>query len=110
MKQRIKKVAEATKRFGKGLWNLVFGVNKYIITGVAFLIAVGFVDEYSLLTRYKNIARITELEREYAYYEKQIEGTRKRLDELESDGYNLEKYAREQYFMKRKNEDVFIVK
>lgn len=51
--------------------------------------------------------RKLKLDREY--YIKKIEEDRRKLNELKTDNDNLEKFAREQYRMKRKDEDLFIV-
>lgn len=51
--------------------------------------------------------RKLKLDREY--YIKKIEEDRRKLNELQTDNDNLEKFAREQYRMKRKDEDLFIV-
>jgi cell division protein FtsB len=44
-----------------------------------------------------------------AYYEKQIEQTKKNLSELQNNPAALEKFAREKYLLKRDNEDIFVV-
>jgi cell division protein FtsB len=43
------------------------------------------------------------------YYAKKIETDIQRTKELETDDDNLEKFAREQYLMKKDNEDVFVI-
>ena len=40
---------------------------------------------------------------------KKIEEDRKRIQELKTNNDNLEKFAREQYLMKKDNEDIFII-
>jgi cell division protein FtsB len=49
------------------------------------------------------------MEKEKKYYLEKIKSDTKKLEELRTDRENLEKFAREQYLMKRDNEDVFIV-
>jgi len=49
------------------------------------------------------------LKEEEAYYAKEIEKARKERDELFTSDKTLEKFAREKYFMKKDNEEVFIM-
>ena len=53
---------------------------------------------------------IRSLEKEIKFYQKEIEVNRKKLEDLHTDKEGLERFAREEYFMKRPNEDVFIIK
>jgi cell division protein FtsB len=43
------------------------------------------------------------------YYATEIKLTREHLHELSSDKELLEKFARERYYMKRDNEDIFVL-
>jgi cell division protein FtsB len=43
------------------------------------------------------------------YYFKRIEVDRQKLHELKTDNHNLEKFAREQYRMKKADEDLYII-
>lgn len=52
---------------------------------------------------------IRALEADRLYYLDQIENDSTRLHELTTDRDNLEKYAREQYYMKKSNEDVYVI-
>ena len=47
---------------------------------------------------------------EIKHYQKEIEINSKKLNDLHTDKEGLERFAREEYFMKRSNEDVFIIK
>ncbi len=53
--------------------------------------------------------RIKSLEEEKVYYLQKIEEDKKKIKELRTNAENLEKFAREQYLMKKPNEDIFIV-
>ena len=50
------------------------------------------------------------MEKDKIYYYEKIKIDSRKLEELRTDRENLEKFAREQYLMKRENEDIFIVK
>ncbi|KUK77171.1 MAG: hypothetical protein XD92_0900, partial [Proteiniphilum acetatigenes] len=53
--------------------------------------------------------QIRDLESQIEYYQKLTESDREKLHELRSNDEDLEKFARENYLMKKENEDVFIV-
>jgi len=83
--------------------------NKYVLISLLFLAWISFFDGNSLLERATMARKTARLEHEAVYYENVVKVNRQRLYELKTDSYNLEKYAREQYLMKRDNEDVFII-
>ena len=64
----------------------------------------------SLYKRYTYDEKIRGLEKEIKHYQKEIEINSKKLNDLHTDKEGLERFAREEYFMKRSNEDVFIIK
>ena len=68
-----------------------------------------FFDQNNLVDRMRMSAEIRQMEADREYYIDQIEKDSTRLHELTTDEDNLEKYAREQFLMKKKNEDVFVV-
>jgi len=49
------------------------------------------------------------LEKEIIFYNEKIKNDRAQLEELKSNPANLEKFARENFLMKKENEDIFIV-
>jgi cell division protein DivIC len=84
--------------------------NKYFLSSFVFLGFLLFFDDRDLLTNYQHRTQLKELEKSAEYYRQEIEKTRTELTQLKTDAATLEKYAREKYFMKRDNEDLFIVK
>ena len=54
--------------------------------------------------------KIRSLEKEIKHYQKEIEVNSKKLNDLHTDKEGLERFAREEYFMKKPNEDVYIIK
>ncbi len=80
-----------------------------IVIVAAFIVYMLFFDAYNIISRVENSRKITQLENEINYYEQLIENDKQHIHELQSDDKNLEKFAREQFLMKRDNEDIFIV-
>jgi cell division protein FtsB len=66
-------------------------------------------DTNNLIARYKDIRELHKLRNEKEYYTKKIEVEKSKLKELKTDDQNLEKFAREQYHMKKPDEDLYIV-
>ena len=88
-------------------WNYI-RQHKYLITIVAFLVIIVFLDENSLIQRNKHREEINALTSEIEKYRKQFEEDTRKLKELTSNPEALEKIAREKYLMKKPNEDIFI--
>lgn len=82
---------------------------KYWVVLAIIVLIVGFVDDNSFWNRHKRKVILRELNTEISNYKEQYERDDQRLHEMESDPMALEKLAREKYFMRRDNEDVFVV-
>lgn len=96
------------EKTGKKLRKIL--LSKYLIVFVAFTVFVTFFDEHSLIHRWQMHQKNAQLEKELKYYQEEIKATRLKKNELQSSKDNLEKFAREHYYMKRENEDIFIIK
>jgi len=83
--------------------------NKFVLASAIFIIWICFLDENNLLERFQSLRELKQLKIDKLYYQKKIEEDRKRLNELKTDNDNLEKFAREQFLMKKDNEDVFVI-
>ena len=83
--------------------------NKYLMAVLVFLVWLLIFDNNSLIDRVRYLKILHEMEGEKEYYLEKIEEDSRRLNELKTDRDNLEKFAREQYFMKKENEDVFVI-
>ena len=84
--------------------------NKYLLAIVAFVVWMLFFDDRDIyITYYKQRHELKALEESKKYYEQQIAGTKKELDQLKINAATIEKYAREKYLMKRDNEDLFVI-
>lgn len=83
--------------------------NKYIISFTAFVILMLFIDHNDIFLQLHRRQQLNDLLASKAYYEKQIEQTRKNLNDLQNNSAALEKYAREKYYLKKDNEDLFVI-
>lgn len=83
--------------------------NKYILAFSVFLAFMLFFDRNDIFTQIERKQELNELEQSKAYYEAEIAKTKKTLSELQNNSAALEQFAREKYYMKKDNEDVFIV-
>lgn len=92
----------------KKKWPRVLG-NKYFIATVLFLAWFLFFDENSFVANLENKQRLNELVQQKEYYNEKIASDKQKLEELNAGQEELEKFAREQYFMSKPDEDVFIV-
>ena len=75
---------------------------------LAFIIWVAFIDQNNILIQYSYHSDLNVLKGEKEYFEKAIEKTSKELYDLTENPATLEKFARENYFMKKQNEEVFV--
>ncbi len=82
--------------------------NVFILTLVAFTIWMLFFDNNSWLIHHELNNEIESLETEKEYYLKEIAKDKKAIQKLKSEN-GLEKFAREAYYMKRENEEIFII-
>jgi cell division protein DivIC len=83
--------------------------NKYTLSLLIFLAWLTFFDNNNLLDRWHNRNVMRQLNKDRDYYQKKISDDRMKLKQLKTDNKNLEKFAREQYLMKKDNEDIFII-
>jgi cell division protein DivIC len=86
----------------------LFRINYFTIT-LFFLIWMLFFDSNDAVTQFKLINKLNNLKTQREYYLKNIEILSKDIEKLSTDNQELEKFAREKYFMKKKNEHIFFV-
>lgn len=95
----------------KKIWFAVMPLfkNKYTLSLILFFTWIFFFDQNSLIDRISNLKQLHQLERDQIYYIEKISEDTEKLRELKSNADNLEKFAREQYLMKKPDEDIFII-
>ena len=83
--------------------------NKYVLTIIIFVIWVTLLDSNNLIARYQEMRELHKLKIDREYFIKRVEDDKQKLHELKTDNHNLEKFAREQYHMKKSDEDLYII-
>lgn len=83
--------------------------NKYLLTLIIFVIWIILLDSNNLIARYKEMKNLKKLKSDKEYFSRRIDEDKRKLYELKTDDQNLEKFAREQYRMKKPDEDLYII-
>lgn len=91
--------------------NRVFDLvrNKYFLSVAAFAVWMLFFDRNDMISQYEFRSQVDKLQEEKDFYTKETAQVKKDLNELSTNLNTAEKFAREKYFMKKDNEDVFVI-
>ena len=82
--------------------------NIYILISIVFFIWIFFIDSNSILVNIKLNREISELKKRKDILENQIQIDKQIISNLQNPD-SLEKYAREKLYMKKENEEIFII-
>lgn len=82
--------------------------NPFVIALTVFVVWMCFFDENNLAVQWKRKTEIAALTEKISFYDKGIKESKRELNELTNNPETQEKFAREHYYMKRDNEDVFV--
>ncbi|MGI9546765.1 MAG: FtsB family cell division protein [Flavobacteriaceae bacterium] len=82
--------------------------NIYVLVLTVFVIWMTFFDTNSLLIHLELRREIKKLEKQKEFLQEEIDKDKKVIDRL-SDPEELEKFAREQYYLKKKDEEIYII-
>jgi cell division protein DivIC len=82
--------------------------NKYVWVLLFFIVWMLFLDNYSYFDSRILNHQIDELETNKKYYQEEIAKDQKSIQLLKNPN-QIEKYAREKYFMKKDSEDIYII-
>lgn len=85
-------------------------LNKYIIATIVFLVVIVFIDEYSLRVSSRLHRQVNELHTEEQALQRAIVEDSIANSTLRSSLDAKEHYGRENYYMKRSDEDIFVIK
>jgi cell division protein DivIC len=83
--------------------------NKFLITGLFFLIWMGFFDPKDWGVIKERMDKLKHLKESELQYQTLIRETSQELSLLKTNAETVEQYAREKFRMKKDNEEVFIV-
>ena len=83
--------------------------NRYFIVTLVFIVWMLFFDNNSLTSWVRTLGEYSANKSQQRYYKEKIHQTESKLRELQSNKDSLEKFARENYYFHRQDEDVFII-
>jgi len=72
------------------------------------VIWLAFFDQHNFINQVEFKAELYRLNQDREYYQREIIQIEEDLKELLSDNRKLEKFARERYYMKKSDEDIFV--
>lgn len=81
-----------------------------LIIIAVLLICAFIISDSNIFARIGYDAKIQNLRGQIKYYEKKKEEDKRKLEELHSNKEGIEKFARENYLMKKEKEEIFIIK
>jgi cell division protein FtsB len=82
---------------------------KYVLVSVIAIVLIGFVDENSVWRHIKNKQTISDLQEEVQKYSELNRRNQEQIRLLDGNPKAIEKIARERYFMKADDEDIFVL-
>lgn len=82
--------------------------NKYVWVLLFFFTWMLFLDNYSYFDHRILDQQIEDLEDNATYYQQEIKKDKKNIKQLKN-SEQIEKYAREKYYMKKDSEDIYII-
>jgi cell division protein FtsB len=82
--------------------------NKYLLTIIGFSVWMLFFDKNDILSQFERYSKLRELKASTSYLDQKIENARTELEKRKTDPSAYERIAREKYYMKKDNEDLFL--
>lgn len=83
--------------------------NKYLFAITIAALWFLFFDSHTILEYYDLHLEETKIQHEISYYKRISSDSQEKMSQLKTDAQSLEKFAREQFLMKKDNEDIFII-
>ena len=83
--------------------------NYYLVAAAAFVIWMLFFDKNDFITQFKLKSQLKDMREQRDFYKDRTSIVEQERKELLEDEALLEKFAREKYWMKKENEDVYII-
>ena len=96
----------------KDLYNRIPDIlkNRYFIVSLFFLIWITFIDENNLILLNKKLNNLEEIEIEIDSLKNEIKETEIKLNRLNNSPEELERFARENFLMKKEQEDIILIR
>src|SRR5918993_4147328 len=86
-----------------------FLYNKFLLATIFFAVWMLFFDKNDFFIQMDRKRELKDLEESKTFFQEQIAAERKFSEELKNTPAAIEKFAREQYKMKRDGEDLFLI-
>ena len=83
--------------------------NFYFLFFISFILWMIVIDSNGFINRFKLSKKLSELNIEKEFYKEEIKNISDEKNRFEADNELLEKFAREEYLMKKKSEDIFYI-
>ena len=87
----------------------IFLRNKYTFTVVVFLIWLLFFDKTNVIGHIGELTKIHTLKTDIQFFENGVNNVTYQLNQLKTDNLTLEKFAREQYYLKKEGESIYLI-
>ncbi|MDR1877244.1 MAG: septum formation initiator family protein [Flavobacteriaceae bacterium] len=104
MNKKDPKISEEKSLLGKHWYSSI-----YFILSAIFIVWMLFFDTNSYLTHKELSNEISKLKHEKEYYKSKLDSENIQYNNLRNNKDERERYARENYFFKKNNEDIFII-
>jgi cell division protein DivIC len=82
--------------------------NKYTLTLFVFFVWMLFFDKNDIISTIKLKLQLSDLRDQKEYYQKELKATQELHTAIFNKDENLEKFAREKFYMKRDNEMLYV--
>ncbi len=83
--------------------------NRYVYVTLFFLVWMIFLDDNNLFQQYRSYKELQKMKDKEAYLDEEINKNKEKIEKLSQSAEEREKYARERYWMKKENEDLYII-
>ena len=83
--------------------------NKFLLTGLVFVVWMAYFDQYDWLSQQQRKKELRSVKDNISYLNSEISQMENEQSELAKNPKKLEQYARENYHMKKDNEDLYLI-
>ena len=105
----VKRVKKRIQHLRSRAWFRIIG-NRYLLMTLTFAFWMTFLDIHSCQVHREIDREMADIESSIEYYKEEISSDEEMLLQLQSNTDMLETFAREQYFLRKPNEEIYIIK